>query len=83
MFNERENIGRTLAALSWAEQIVIIDSFSADETIAIAKAARANITIAQRRFDTWDAVELRSGPNQNAVGPHARCGLPTFPRVKR
>ena len=38
-FNERENIGRTLAALSWAEQIVIIDSFSTDETIAIAKAA--------------------------------------------
>jgi glycosyltransferase involved in cell wall biosynthesis len=31
---------------------VIIDSFSADETIAIAKAARANITFAQRRFDT-------------------------------
>jgi len=31
---------------------VIIDSFSADETIAIAKASCANITIAQRRFDT-------------------------------
>src|ERR1700680_1375966 len=51
-FNERENIGRTLAALSWAKQIVIIDSFSTDETIAIAKASCANITIAQRRFDT-------------------------------
>jgi len=51
-FNERENIGRTLAALSWAKQIVIIDSFSTDDTIAIAKASRANITIAQRRFDT-------------------------------
>ena len=51
-FNERENIGRTLAALSWAKQIVIIDSFSTDETIAIAKASCANITITQRRFDT-------------------------------
>jgi len=27
-FNERENIGRTIAALSWAKQIVIFDSFS-------------------------------------------------------
>jgi glycosyltransferase involved in cell wall biosynthesis len=51
-FNERENIGRTLAALSWIKQIVIVDSFSTDETIEIAKAMHPNITIAQRRFDT-------------------------------
>ena len=51
-FNERENIGRTLAALSWAKQIVIVDSFSTDETIEIAKARHPNITITQRRFDT-------------------------------
>jgi glycosyltransferase involved in cell wall biosynthesis len=51
-FNEGENIGRTLAALSWAKQIVLVDSFSTDETIAIAKAMHPNITIAQRRFDT-------------------------------
>src|ERR1700676_1696883 len=51
-FNERENIGRTLAPLSWIKQIVIVDSFSPDETIEIAKAMPPNITIAQRRFDT-------------------------------
>src|ERR1700730_15304780 len=51
-FNERENIGRTIAALSWAKQIVIIDSFSTDETIEIAKALHPNITVVQRRFDT-------------------------------
>ena len=51
-FNERENIGRTLAALSWAKQIVIVDSFSTDETIEIAKARHPDITITQRRFDT-------------------------------
>jgi glycosyltransferase involved in cell wall biosynthesis len=51
-FNERENIGRTLAALSWAKQIVILDSFSTDETIEIAKAQHPNLTIIQRRFDT-------------------------------
>src|SRR5437588_10859384 len=51
-FNERENIGRTLAALSWGRQIVIVDSFSTDETIEIGKAMHPNITIAQGRFDT-------------------------------
>jgi glycosyltransferase involved in cell wall biosynthesis len=51
-FNERENIGRTIAALSWAKQIVIIDSFSTDEATEIAKALHANITAVQRRFDT-------------------------------
>ena len=51
-FNERENIGRALAALSSAKQIVIVDSFSTDETIEIAKARHPNITITQRRFDT-------------------------------
>ena len=51
-FNERENIGRTITALSWAKQIVIIDSFSTDATIEIAKALHPNITIVQRRFDT-------------------------------
>lgn len=51
-FDERENIGRTIAALSWSKQIVIIDSFSTDETIEIAKALHPNITVVQRRFDT-------------------------------
>lgn len=51
-FNERENIGRTIAALLWAKQIVIIDSFSTDETIEIAKALHPNVTVVQRQFDT-------------------------------
>ena len=51
-FNERENIGRTIAALSWAKQIVIIDSFSTDEATEIAKTLHPNITVVQRRFDT-------------------------------
>ncbi|HWX15459.1 MAG TPA: glycosyltransferase family 2 protein [Chthoniobacterales bacterium] len=50
-FNERENIGRTLTALSWVKQIVIVDSFSTDETIEIAKAMHLNITVVQRQFD--------------------------------
>jgi glycosyltransferase involved in cell wall biosynthesis len=51
-FNQRENIGRTLTALSWVKQIVIVDSFSTDETIEIAKAMHLNLTVVQRRVDT-------------------------------
>jgi glycosyltransferase involved in cell wall biosynthesis len=34
-FNEAPNIGRTLAKLSWARQIVVVDSGSTDDTLAI------------------------------------------------
>jgi glycosyltransferase involved in cell wall biosynthesis len=34
-FNEAPNIGRCLEKLSWARRIVVIDSFSTDETLAI------------------------------------------------
>lgn len=35
-FNEEANIGRTLDRLTWARDIVIVDSFSTDATVAIA-----------------------------------------------
>ncbi len=31
-YNEKENIGRSIAALSWAENILLIDSGSTDGT---------------------------------------------------
>ena len=34
-FNEAANIGRTLSCLTWAKDIVIVDSGSTDETISI------------------------------------------------
>ena len=41
--NEAARIGRTLAALDWADQIVVVDSGSTDETVSIARAAGAEI----------------------------------------
>jgi glycosyltransferase involved in cell wall biosynthesis len=49
-YNEAPNIARALASLSWANDIVLVDSFSDDETIAIAKSF-ANVRVVQRRFD--------------------------------
>ncbi len=51
-YNEQENIGRTLQALIWAKQVIIIDSFSTDGTIELARAAHLNVQIVQRPFDT-------------------------------
>ena len=54
-YNEQENIGRTLAALGWAAEVVLVDSFSTDCTLDIACAAHPNVRVVQRRFDTHTA----------------------------
>jgi glycosyltransferase involved in cell wall biosynthesis len=41
--NEEARIGRTLAALDWADQIVVVDSGSTDATREIARAAGAEV----------------------------------------
>jgi glycosyltransferase involved in cell wall biosynthesis len=52
-FNERENIERTMRALAWVERVVIIDSFSSDETVTLARAIRPDVVMLQRTFDTF------------------------------
>lgn len=55
--NEAPNIGRSLERLQWASDIVVIDSFSDDETVEIANRF-SQVRIFQREFDThagqWD-----------------------------
>lgn len=49
-YNEAPNIERTLAQLSWARDIVVVDSFSTDETLdLVARYPRARVF--QREFD--------------------------------
>ena len=54
-YNEQENLGRTLGALGWAREVVLVDSFSTDHTLEIARAAHPNVRVVQRRFDTHTA----------------------------
>ncbi|WP_026072978.1 glycosyltransferase family 2 protein [Nodosilinea nodulosa] len=50
-YNEAANIGRTLQRLTWANRIVVIDSFSTDETLDILS-HYPQVEVYQRQFDT-------------------------------
>ena len=50
-YNEAPNIGRTLEALKWARDIVVLDSFSDDETVEIASSF-PQVRVFQRAFDS-------------------------------
>ncbi len=51
-FNEAPNIERTLRKVEWADDILIVDSFSNDETLSIA-ADFEQVRVVQRKFDTF------------------------------
>ena len=50
-YNEAPNIARTLTRLSWARDVVVVDSLSDDDTIEIAKSF-VNVRVFQRYFDS-------------------------------
>ena len=51
-YNEAPNIGRTLERLRWARDIVVLDSFSDDETLEIVSQF-PNTRVFQRSFDDF------------------------------
>lgn len=50
-YNEAPNIARALASVGWAKDIVVVDSFSDDDTVEIASSF-PGVRIVQRAFDT-------------------------------
>ena len=50
-YNEELNIERVLKKLSWAKEIIVVDSFSDDRTTAIAAQFSA-VHVVQRKFDS-------------------------------
>jgi len=51
-YNEQENIRRNLEALVWVPKVIVVDSFSNDQTLEIARSF-PNVQIVQRVFDTY------------------------------
>jgi glycosyltransferase involved in cell wall biosynthesis len=51
--NEQLDLPGCLESVAWSDDVHVFDSYSTDETVAIAKAAGARVT--QRVFDNWAA----------------------------
>ena len=64
-YNEAANIGRSLERLSWAREVVIVDSHSTDETLSIASRF-PNVRTVQRPFDTH-AQQWRFAVEQTGI----------------
>ena len=69
-FNEAANIGRTLSRLTWAKDIVIVDSGSTDETVSIL-AGFPQVRVFHRVFDThgnqWRYATQETGISTNWI----------------
>ena len=53
-FNEGENIARSIQnTISWAHQVIVLDSYSEDNTVEIANSLGAMVV--QRKFDNYSA----------------------------
>ena len=64
-YNEDSNIGRVLRQLSWASDVVVVDSFSNDETLEIVKDF-PQVRVYQREFDTH-AGQWNFGLKETAI----------------
>src|SRR4051812_39586709 len=51
--NEERNLPECLGSVGWARDVVVLDSYSSDRTIDIARERGARVV--QRRFDNWAA----------------------------
>jgi glycosyltransferase involved in cell wall biosynthesis len=48
--DEEANIARTLAALAWAREVIVVDSMSSDRTVELSRQF-TNVRVVQREFD--------------------------------
>jgi glycosyltransferase involved in cell wall biosynthesis len=48
--DEEANIARTLGQLAWAREVIVVDSYSSDATVEIARGF-SNVRVIQRQFD--------------------------------
>ena len=50
-YNEEANLPRCLASVAWADDVLVVDSFSTDRTVEVAR--RHGARVLQRAFDTF------------------------------
>lgn len=59
--NEEKNLARCLESVSWSDDVVVLDSYSTDQTLEIAR--RHGARVFQRKFDNWSAHQNWANEN--------------------
>lgn len=72
-YNEAPNIGRTLERLRWAQDIVVLDSFSDDETLALISKF-PHTRVFQRAFDDF-AAQWQFGLHETGISTEWVLGI--------
>jgi Glycosyl transferase family 2 len=76
-YNEENNIARTLDRLRWARDVIVVDNFSTNKTVALVKSF-SNVRLFQRAFDSharqWNYA-IKDTPGLDGMGSGARCRL--------
>lgn len=85
-FNEKENIALCLESLTWAQTVVVLDSFSSDGTTEITENF-TNVKLIQRSFDThaqqWNfGLEQLSTPWVLTLDADYRISLSVLEEIK-
>ena len=65
-FNEESNIQRALDSVAFADEIIVIDSYSTDKTVEIVEKSKA--ILLQRKFDDFSSQKITQFNKQKTIG---------------
>lgn len=54
-YNEEENIFECLKSVKWADEIIVVDSYSTDNTVKLCKSFSKNIKVIRRKWNCYSA----------------------------
>jgi len=66
--NEQAHIRACLESVAFADEIIVVDSGSTDETVEIARSMGANVTVTPDWPGFWAAEESGTGSGHGRVG---------------
>ena len=66
-FNEEERIKNSLKSAEFADETIVIDSYSTDDTVKIVK--KSNAVLLQRKFPTCHPSAVSNLPTHDQMAP--------------
>ena len=53
VYNEADNISACIESVSWSDDVIVVDSFSSDDTLALARSCRRDVRIFENAFSDF------------------------------